>query len=67
MCLVQVSDTPLMRNPTDFSSAVLAQDEGQYASSVRQPLGTGYNRGHELPQATKDEQFRFGLTSVSSE
>lgn len=43
------------------------QKEAVYHSSVREPLGKSYNRGHALPQHVVDPAFRFGKVSIGSE
>ena len=37
--------------------------ESGYASSIREPLGKTYVRGHELPASTQSNGFKFGVPS----
>ena len=34
--------------------------EQVYASTKREPLGVGINRGYNFPKATEDPEFKFG-------
>ena len=43
------------------------QKESIYRSTIREPLGSGYIRGHHLPPVTQDPNFRFGISTSSSE
>ncbi len=41
--------------------------ESIYRSNIREPVGSGYIRGHQLPARVGDPDFRFGISSNSSE
>ena len=41
--------------------------EGQYESHKREPLGKSYVRGHNLPGAVENPEFKFGVATVGSE
>eukprot|EP00331_Platyophrya_macrostoma_P007777 CAMPEP_0176430524 /NCGR_PEP_ID=MMETSP0127-20121128/14302_1 /TAXON_ID=938130 /ORGANISM="Platyophrya macrostoma, Strain WH" /LENGTH=419 /DNA_ID=CAMNT_0017812425 /DNA_START=6 /DNA_END=1265 /DNA_ORIENTATION=+ len=41
--------------------------EDKYASHTREPLGRGYNRGHEFPPIVNNKDFRFGVSTKASE
>lgn len=41
--------------------------ESQYQSSKREPLGTSYMRGHNMPDAVQDTEFKYGVPTVGSE
>jgi hypothetical protein len=42
------------------------QKEAKYRSTVREPLGQGYKRGHVLPAKTQEPGFMFGKKTSSS-
>ena len=42
--------------------------EGKYASQLREPLGTGYERGYNWPEAVADKgKYQFGVQTMNSE
>lgn len=41
--------------------------ESKYASHYREPLGKSFVRGHDLPETTKQEEFKYGVPTVGSE
>lgn len=41
--------------------------EGQYHSHKREPLGRGFERGHQLPEETKNPEFAYGVATIGSE
>jgi len=41
--------------------------ESIYRSNIREPVGSGYIRGHQLPPQTAAEDFRFGISTRASE
>lgn len=45
---------------------VTALKEQIYESNKREPIGRSYNRGHKLPQETKEPNFRFGKPPAES-
>lgn len=53
--------------PTELQDFLNEQKESIYQSRIREPLGSGYRRGHVLPAHTQDPKFRFGHTSSVSE
>jgi len=52
---------------TDCARAKYAKTEANYHSSIKEPLGKSYNRGHVLPEAVKNPEYRFGIGSATSE
>ena len=41
--------------------------EGKYHSRIREPLGTSYIRGYNLPDVVVKTEFQYGVPTVSSE
>ena len=41
--------------------------EGKYHSHIREPLGKGFERGYQYPDAVHEEKFQFGVPTLSSE
>jgi hypothetical protein len=41
--------------------------ESIYRSNIREPVGSGYIRGHQLPARVHEPNFKFGISSNSSE
>ena len=41
--------------------------EQKYASSIKEPLGKGFERGYSYPQAVNSDNFKFGQITVPSE
>ncbi|CAM9721874.1 unnamed protein product [Scytosiphon promiscuus] len=69
---VKASDhvTDVWRQPgadTDVNRLKLGLAETVYRSTQREPLGKGYQRGHQLPQKVKNKAFMFGVSSDKSE
>lgn len=52
---------------TELQNFANDEAESMYHSHIREPLGKSYNRGHILPDATKQPDFRFGQAGSSSE
>ena len=52
---------------SDLAAFKLMQKESIYRSNIREPLGSGYIRGHQLPTKVHDPQFRFGVSTSESE
>ncbi|CAM9121289.1 unnamed protein product [Hapterophycus canaliculatus] len=52
---------------TDVNRLKLKLTETVYRSTKREPLGKGYQRGHQLPQKVQEEVFMFGVSSDKSE
>lgn len=44
-----------------------SQNEAIYHSNIREPLGASYNRGHQLPTKTESDEFKFGISTQTSE
>lgn len=44
-----------------------ARAEDVYASTKREPLGSGWSRGHVLPDQTRSKGFAFGIASESAD
>lgn len=53
--------------PSELQDFLNEQKEAIYNSNIREPLGAGYSRGHVFPNVTNDEDFRFGVTTKTSE
>ena len=41
--------------------------EGKYHSHIREPLGKSYVRGFKMPEVVNQEDFKFGVPTISSE
>ena len=41
--------------------------EGKYASNIREPLAQSYVRGYQWPKQVKNEEFQFGVPTISNE
>lgn len=41
--------------------------EGKYNSHIREPLGKSYQRGYNYPGAVQQNEFQFGVPTLSSE
>ncbi|CAM9156332.1 unnamed protein product [Ectocarpus sp. 4 AP-2014] len=52
---------------TDVNRLKLGLAESVYRSTKREPLGKGYQRGHQLPPKVKSDAFTFGVSSDKSE
>jgi len=52
---------------SELSQFLNEQKEAIYRSNIREPLGHGYIRGHQLPAVVQDPNFRFGVSTSSSE
>lgn len=57
----------LVNNKRLHSNPVVQVKEERYETSIREPIGRGYSRGHVLPPVTNTDQFRFGKPTDSSE
>eukprot|EP00752_Nemacystus_decipiens_P012830 g11362.t1 len=69
---VKASDhvSDIWRQPgadTDVNRLKLGLAERVYRTSKREPLGKGYQRGHQLPRKVKENDFMFGVSSDKSE
>lgn len=54
------------QNASGFSAAAQDIHEGKYASSIREPLGTGYQRGYNWPEAAENGAIPFGKMTADS-
>lgn len=52
---------------SDLSSFHNLQKESIYRSNIREPLGSGYIRGHQFPSRVHEADFRFGASTSESE
>ena len=41
--------------------------ESQYQSNMREPLGASFSRGHKMPDAVINSEFKYGVPTVGSE
>ena len=52
------------QNASGFVAAAQDIHEGKYASSVREPLGGGYRRGYNWPNAAENGGIAFGVATT---
>lgn len=52
---------------SDLAQFSIMQKESLYRSNIREPLGSGYIRGHKLPDKVQDPSFKFGVSTSESE
>jgi hypothetical protein len=41
--------------------------EAKYASNIREPLAASYVRGYNWPKQVKNEEYQFGVPTISND
>jgi EF-hand domain-containing family member B len=55
------------KKPQTLANFQTELKEQKYSSSIREPLGKGYERGYQYPQEVHSDKFKFGQVTIPSE